>query len=147
MYPFLLKKKDASTCNALMRCIIWSTYTGNTILVLVNLSREIKDMSNFVAWSKTMPSCNVSEQYISLDAITEAAKPDGDNEFFHKKLPYSNVADVADDTDQSIPSASSRLFNITCAINVFVHLKNSDASASYSCWVTSLTLVATNIIL
>ena len=94
-----------------------------------------------------MLSCNVSSvQNIPSDDITEAASPDGDREFFRKKLANNSVVVTAAEMEHSIPYASSRLFSITWAFKLFEHLKNSVASVSYSGFVTIPTLDATSII-
>ena len=108
-----LKKNDANMWIPLMRWHSSSTSFGNRTCVFVNFASETSDISNFVAKSKTIPSCKVSFRRSPSDVSTDAASPAGDRGFLYRKLPYSNVVAIAMDTEHSIPSASITLFSIT----------------------------------
>ena len=66
------------------------------------------------------------------DEITADAKPDGEMLSFQRKLPKANAAVIALDTEQSMPSDSNKLFNMTWAFKIEEDLKNSLPSASES---------------
>ena len=75
-----------------------------------------------------MPSCSGSVLMISIDDITEEARPEGVKVLAQRKLPCIKEVVRAEEIEHSIFKESSKLFRKICALRTEDWLKKSRAS-------------------